>query len=214
MPKSDENLNQRTQSILTNTQITRDNNKVSITWRTWSLNFLSFKDLWNIIVKIQSTWDNCLIIEKQNSCSWPVTINKNPYKDWFSVDYELWRNTVWSVMTNISLCSTADNCWVRNMSLSVVPWPVHTFDVETTTDNKVLAWAYTLLNIKAKDSLGNNISRTLEKYYVKVNKWSLFMNWEAKTTQEINDFQNTTIVYRAEKSSWWTVVVSIENENW
>ena len=214
MPKSDENLNQRTQDILTNTQITWNDNKVSITWKTWSLNFLSFKDLWNIIVKVESTWDNCLIINWWNTCWGPVTVNKNPYKEWFSLDYTLWKDTVWNVVADISLCWAADNCWVRGMSLAVVPWPVSTFKIETTTDNKVLAWTYSLLNIIALDSKWNEISRTLEKYYVKVNKWTLFINWVAKETQEINDFATSTMLYRAEKWTSWTVTVTVEDAKW
>lgn len=214
VPKSSENMSERTHKIVTYTQVSRNDNKVSITWKTWSLNFLSFEDLWNIIVKVQSTWDNCLIINWANSCQWPVSVSKNPYKKWFSLDYKLGKNTIWNVLTSVSLCSSSDNCWVRNMSLSVVPWPAAKFKIETTTDNKVLAWAYTLLNITAQDKNWNEILRTLEKYRVKVNKWSLFINWEAKTELEINDFQNSTILYRAEKWSAWTVSVTVENEEW
>jgi len=213
-PQSSENLSQRTKAIISNTQVTRDDTKVSVTWRTWSLNFLSYEDLWNIIVKIQSTGDNCLIINWTNTCSWPVTINNNPYKKWFSANYTLWKTTIWSVMTSVSLCSTADNCWVKNMSLSVVPWPVDSFRIETTTDNNLIAWAYSLLKIKALDSKQNEISRTLEKYYVKVNKWSLFRNWVSSTTQEINDFQDSSMIYRAEKWTSWTVTITVEDEKW
>ena len=213
-PQSSENLSQRTQAILTNTQITWNDIKVNVSWRTWSLNFLSFEDLWNIIVKIQSTWDNCLIINWTNTCSWPAVINNNPYKKWFSVNYTLGKTTIWNVMTNISLCSTADNCWVRNMALSVVPWPVKSFSIETATENKVLAWAYTLLKIKALDSKQNEILRTLEKYYVKVNKWTLYINGTSNTTQEVNDFQNLTMLYRAEKWSKGTVTITVEDSKW
>ena len=214
VPKSSENMNERTHKIVTYTQVSRNDNKVSITWKTWSLNFLSFEDLWDIIVKVQSTWDNCLIINWKDTCQWPVSINKNPYKKWFSLDYKLGKSTIWNVVASVSLCSSSDNCWVRNMSLSVVPGPVAKFKIETTTDNKVLAWAYTLLNITAQDKDWNEISRTLEKYKVKVNKWSLFMNWGTNTEQEINDFHNSTMLYRAEKWSAWTVNVTVENEKW
>ena len=213
-PTSDENLNERTHSILTNTQVTWNDSKVSVTGRTWSLNFLSLKDVWNIIVKIQSTWDNCLIINWSNTCWSPVTITKNPYKDWFSVDYKLWKTTIWNVFTSISLCSSADNCWVRHMSMAVVPWPISKFKIETTTDNKVIGGTYSLINIIALDSLNNEISRSLEKYYVKVNKWKLFFNWLWDTKQEISEFYNTTMLYKTEKWTSWTATVTVEDKNW
>ena len=82
------------------------------------------------------------------------------------------------------------------MSLSVVPWPIDKLKVTPQWGNKILAWAYTLLSLKATDAKDNAINRTLENYIIKVDKWKL-INWGVEDTkQEVNDFRHKKGIHK------------------
>lgn len=209
------NMDEKTKQAFNYTQVSWNDKKVSVLDWSWSINFLSLQDVWNITVKIQTTWDNCLIVKGTNTCNWTEAVKTwNPYKSWFSIDYTLAKETVWNIIASVSICTSASSCWVKTMSLSVVPWPIDKLTVTPQWGNKILAWAYTLLSLKATDAKDNAINRTLENYIIKVDKWKL-INWGVEDTkQEVNDFQNTTLLYRAEPGTAWTVEFTVEDEKW
>ncbi len=193
--------NKQLQEILNATQITVTNKKISVLNKTWSLHFLSFKNYGNLNAKISSTGDNCLLIKGKDTCSQTISLNQNPFKDWFNIPFELSKTTVGTIVATVELCTQWGQCIPRTISLFAVPGTPEQFELELPKEKKILAGAYTLIDLKAFDRFHNEILRTLEPYTLTVNKGDLIIWGQKRKTQEIQDFQNTTLLYQAEEGS-------------
>ena len=200
--------------VLNNTQIISKNKRISVLDGTWSINFLSFEDYWNLSVIISSTGANCLVVEWTDTCNWKKTITKNPFKSWFDVEFSLRDTTIWSVWINLELCtSTTGKCWKKSISVQAVPWPIDSFEIKVPTGWKILAWAYIYLPIIAYDKAKNEIARSIETYSVYTDKWNLVIWSSEKKEQEINDYLNTNLLFKSEKSDGWIVKFTIKKKS-
>ena len=64
------------------------------------------------------------------------------------------------------------------------------------------------------DEKNNEIQRSLENYIIKVDKWKIIIWGIEWDQQEINDFKNSTLLYRADAWTNGTVTFSIEDTKW
>ena len=214
IPTQNSSENSFVQQILNQTQITTQNKKISVLNKTGAFNLLSLKDYGNLTVKITSTGDNCLIVDWKNTCISKATITKNPFKNGFGIDFLLAENKIWTIIATLELCWWNWTCGTKSISLSAVPGDVKSFEIWLPEDRKLLAGAYTLISLKALDLYKNEIQRTLEPYIIEVDKWKLIVWGQEKKSQEVNDFQNLTLLYRWDLNSNWIVKFSVKNKKW
>lgn len=213
-PYEEYNNDTALQEILNQTQITIQNKKISILSKTGFFNFLSLKDYGNLRVKFTSTGDNCLIIKGKNTCDQEVEVVQSPFKKGFDVNFQLGKNTVGTIVTTLKLCSTTGKCTTKPISLFAVPGNVHSFEIWLPQDKKILAGAYTLISLKALDIYKNEIQRTLEPYTIEVDKWNLVIWGQERKSQEVNDFQNLTLLYKGQANTSSIVKFSVKNKKW
>ena len=208
------NKDKQVQEILNQTQITLQNKKINVSNRTWSINILSFKDYWNLTVRISSTGDNCLIINGQNTCVAKASLSKNPFKQGFDIPFQLGDTKTGKIVATLELCWKSGKCGISPVTVFAVPGPVHSFEIGLPNDRKILAGAYSLISLKAFDQFKNEIQRTLEPYTIEVDRGGLIVWWQERQVQEVNDFQNLTLLYRSQPQLGWTVKFSVKNQSW
>jgi len=124
------------------------------------------------------------------------------------------ENKIWTIIATLELCWWNWTCGTKSISLSAVPGDVKSFEIWLPEDRKLLAGAYTLISLKALDLYKNEIQRTLEPYIIEVDKWKLIVWGQEKKSQEVNDFQNLTLLYRWDLNSNWIVKFSVKNKKW
>lgn len=194
-----------------------DKKQISID-ETLSLKINSSIDVWDINMKITSSWDNCLVRldNSRDLCDTSSTINRNPYKKSYDISFKFRNNLskwdgIW--VTNVQFAICDRKCVYKNIQIYINPGNIDKLKFDTPfggNDTIVAKWSKIPIFLRWYDVYDNEIWTTLYDFNITTRgQWEFLFEWSSISSITSNSFP-TAFLYDTRKSSIWNETIDVK----
>jgi len=200
------NLRQRMESFRTFLQPQVNENIIFLNPEASSQRYISIAnstDLWNAIVRISATWDNCPIIpwRSNNLCNNHIVLNQNFYNNPAQLDIIVWNRNyplstiAWDTFIIYEIChpNNSSICIHKRNKISILAWEINS--TEIIAPNQAIRWETVPLMVIARDEFSNQIWAWIQEFTIR-SSTGLLNDWRLESNEiSFTDFSRAMFTY-------------------
>lgn len=200
---------------LNNISYVFDKNKMPMDG-TITLRLSSKLDIWETNIRINSSWNNCLIYgNHMDLCAQSLQIKGDFKNTLYTYSFKLRNNltfwdSIWVVNVQFSICE--DKCVYKNIQILINPADINRFKFETPFGDgvNVAKWSKIPISLRGYDIYNNQVWTTIYDFDITTQgKW-IFL-YEGSVVDHINTNTFPSVfLYDTAKSDVWAETLAIE----
>ena len=185
--------------------------------QTVTLKLYSNIDLWQVDMKISSSWDNCLVRLDNNTdlCNTTSEIRRDPYDQTYELSFKFRNNiSAWDGIwvSNVQFAICEGKCVYKNIQLYINPGNINKFRFDTPFGDgvNVAQWSQIPVFLRWYDLYNNEIWTTLYDFNITTRgEWVFLFEWSSVESINTNSFP-TAFLYDTNKSSIWNEIIEVK----
>lgn len=146
------------------------------------------KKVSQVTISISSTWDDCIMIDGNNTCTNNSRISLDQYtKKVIPMDVKYHRS--WSTSLLLSICTSSNTCIKKSFLITIAAGDIQSISSQFPSDY-ILQWSPLPLHITAQDNYNNAIEQLVEPLFISISGGTVNRN----KVLELQDLRETLFI--------------------